>query len=531
MKSIVTTLFVLLMMPVFGQRKPKEVFKAIDTIQIGRWIETGKNITAVCYTTKEDLGTVNVDSSGNVLVLKHGRSSQMNGSKYRVSGFQLNGMLMLWQADQRTGSADFSLRNHTILQFEKNLTARDVFTYEKLWENNGRGYLWDDTISPLLVIGNLPKNSRFSQTGENSILNSIDPVTGELYWSSTHNFNNGLLRYAQINDSCFLMVGDGIRRYHLKKGLQWKLQREYWSDISFFSNPQRYEGISNNYDYIFPASYTNTNAKIWNITSNLALDSLTVYSLNGSTIESIDLASGQPIWSYFFINQPPSHSRIYINDNKLIQVDMGWVDSPVTRWLFGQPAIRLFDKTNGHLLWEKTLKLSDDFINDVYFYAKDTVLYLLFKNRIESYSALNGQMINRQIIDPNASKGDYYFGGFQLWRKSAPFQYERIWNSEYSDILVHARGDIYIEYSKTLDFKRFYRKREFFRPFPVGRSGLTGLAGNTGIVVADSSGRAIVELNHKADEVLITAGYLILVCDKENQIVVLRKEDVLGEAL
>lgn len=359
-----------------------------DTI-IGKTL-TDKNLTARYYPTPQKIYRWHWDGTSDNLLLELRQTDKKETSfknEGRLVMIDLDDMKVKWGRNVNYNNSETKLQGRYLLLSEKKKNyLLDPETGKALWENRNDFYF----IHPQLNIGiGYPLQSMSNN------LSAIDMVTGNTLWTTPVDRTRKWDDAYMVSDSVLLIAVNGIQALNLPTGKKW----EYEATTS-----QKKIGkmIATNVAGILLGALTGTYIyqanpdEITEMNSNMLIDegNNVVYA-SRDNISRIG-SSGEIIWSTPLPEKITSKSSLFLKDSVVYMINRGYAFYNGGFSMVGDPYFAAFNLSDGSQQYMSIIPEKKEFIRN--FQVINDLLFLVFENKITTYSLSDGSLKTERII-------------------------------------------------------------------------------------------------------------------------------------
>ncbi len=380
-------------------QKPEIKVKVTDRI-IGTNLITQSPIRAREYTFPERIHYCHIDTItglATVQMRELNKKKTSLKSKGSIAVFDLFNNLIKWSKKINYSKTNIQYFDNAIFLTERRKSMMlDINDGEPRIEFKNIVSL----VDPVNDIGIGYELHKFKITHNN--LQGYNLSDGQILWSRKIKNDFGWNDVIITSDSTYLIVSSGLHEINIYDGSGWDYDAITGEKKSFSNNYYRIV------EYLLgkaPGSFqvgTDFN-KIRDITSNLIMDSIRYFFASRDSIVSIDKKDGNVLWSYPIPINFGSKSRIFMDDSLVYMVNFGYAHADFFRIHHGKPFFAAFNKDTGKSKYFNYIQVKKDPVND--FEVMGDSLYLLFSERITTYSIASGVPVNeKEFVDDPSGK-------------------------------------------------------------------------------------------------------------------------------
>lgn len=398
-KTLFVIIAILLATSINAQQAQSDFFTVNDTI-IGKFIN-GDDVVAKCY--KPQLSIYkwdwNKEIDGLFLQLRETNKRKTSFKKEGVIAMiDLNDMSVKWNKEVNYDRVDIDDRDNNLFYTEKKKSfCLDPETGNSLWENKFDYYYF---YPPLNIGVGYPKR------GDTNMAFAINLSNGEALWTKEIDRTLGWNDVYMLTDSVMLIAANGVTSVNLATGEGWTYDaRENKTKVG--------EMIAVNAAGILLGvltgvyMYQTTPEQITEIVSNMLIDDEDGVILASRDIISRINSSGELLWSADLPKKETSKSSIFLRDSTIYMINRGYAFSNGAPVLYGEPYIASFDLKSGNQNYLQIIPTKRDAIRT--YQVINDMLFLVFENRVATYSLADGTLINEKTIELDKNEQFRYF--------------------------------------------------------------------------------------------------------------------------
>ncbi|MDO5523020.1 MAG: PQQ-binding-like beta-propeller repeat protein [Bacteroidia bacterium] len=364
-------------------------FFAVTDSVIGK-TQSGNEITAVLHKTPDRIYRWHWDGFSDNLLLEL-RETNRRGTSFRNNGYlamiDLNDKSIKWQRKVNYNNSETKLQGQYLFLSEKKKNfLLDTETGSTLWENRTDFYF----IDPRLNIGvGYPVQSMSNN------LSAVDMATGNTLWKTTIDRTRGWDDAYMLSDSVLLVAVNGIQALNLPHGKSW----EYKASTNQKKVGQMIAvnviGILT--DVLFGGGvYQTAPDEVTEMNSNMLIDNENnVIYASRDKISKVG-SSGEILWSVPLSTKITSKSSLFLMDSTVYMINRGYAFYNGGFSMIGDPYFAAFNLNNGNQRYLNVIPEKKEFIRN--FQVINDLLFLVFENKIATYSLSDGSLQTEKII-------------------------------------------------------------------------------------------------------------------------------------
>lgn len=430
-----------------------------NTIVIGTNEETQNDITAKEYTFNDRIDDIYLNKQSNNVTL------QIRGTSKNGKWLDNNGAIVLFDLDnhKQMWSRKINFQNQVISQYGNTIISNsNISKTTSQGLNIGSGKEWKelkhkvyyvDTASNI-SIGYIVKASGVSYNLVGVDLKDISlqwerELKRDYYWDG--------LRY--LNDSTLLVSAAGLHTVDINTGKGWDYNTVTGTKDYTRATITTVAGVALG---VLTGTYFYSGDPdlLHGIFSNSVEDSNSFYYASKECLARIHKSNGYYIWKIPFEEDEASHSNLFIVDDKLIMVNLGYAYLDNRAIDYGKPFIAGFDKETGKKLFFTSIGDKKNPIKGVM--KKGGNLCLLFNDSIALYNINDGVRIVSNTIKKNKDEDLLYFLGYNLYHNTGdslhpifkPLDTTKIYFYSNKNTIYEVASDL--SFSKTIKLENAY---------------------------------------------------------------------------
>lgn len=409
MKKIVLGLSFLVTLISFSQKNQIQVLS--NPVTIGKSLIDSSTYKGIEYVFPEEIYKIFLDTTTGFLTAQL-RGVSKNGKWLNSTGqivqYDINNQKVLWTKKIAYQTSNLKLFSKTMIFTVSNKSyCLDINTGNELWEVKNNIYL----VSPIDNIG-FGYNLKGLKVNSNEF-EGIDLNNGQVLWKRELNGEYGWNDVFYTNDSTLVVAAAGLHSLDTKTGKGW--------DYNTITGKKDYtETVVKNVVGVGLGLLTGTgfissgNNLVRDVVSNKIVDSSNIYMASKEQLVKIDKLTGATIWK--FSKDLASKSSIFINDSQIFMINKGMAFMGNKALNFGKPFFAAFDKQTGENKFLTIINIEDNPI--LSYKVLNGEVFLVYKNRIEKYSMVTGELITGKEF-PEELYGELkHFIGNQVFIKN-----------------------------------------------------------------------------------------------------------------
>lgn len=389
-KTSLTILSLFFILSTQAQDFSNSFFSVKDTI-IGKTI-TGNNLVAKHFKAPESIYRWHWDGYSDNLLLEL-RKANRRGTQFKNDGYlqmiDLTSKSPKWRRSINFTNTETKQQGQYLLSSKKKKNyLLNPETGNVIWENNTELYF----IHPLLNIGlGYPLQSTSNK------LSAIDMRTGSKLWTESvdrfHGWNDAYL----LTDSVLLIANtNGITALNLTQGKDWHYKVSTGKVKVGKMIAVNLLGILTEV-LVGGGIYQTMPDEVRELNSNMLIDSQNnVIYASRDKISKIS-SSGEILWSTALPKKTTSKSSIVQIDSLIYMINRGHAVYNEGFSTIGAPYISAFNGNNGAQHYLHTVGSDKDFVRT--FQVVNNLLFLVFENKLATYSLQDGSLQTEKIIN------------------------------------------------------------------------------------------------------------------------------------
>jgi hypothetical protein len=343
---------------------------------------------------------------------------------------------------------------------------------------------------------------------ETSVLEGLDLKEGKPLWKRNIKNTYGWTDILQLTDSSVLVVASGLHHINLKNGSGWDFDTQTGQlDYQMLSG-SKLASITNamlSGFYQVPVGQE----VVWDVNSDVLKDSATYFFASRESVSRIGF-DGTVKWSTGLPIDKSSKSEIFLQNNVLYVVNMGYAFVSQNYLNYGSPFLAAYDKVSGKQLFLVNVSEKKERVNS-YKVHRDTIC-LVFNNHIERYSLKTGKFISDHKFEMTLLGQLFEFIDNNVYIESGS-SFVKLENSDTTKyFLVTAKDKILItnhnfEPKSQIDYRQVYVFRQQINNLKV-------ISGFDETVVLDENNKIVARLDIKYNYIFVGTRLVLMDNDK-----------------
>ncbi|NLU29962.1 MAG: PQQ-like beta-propeller repeat protein [Bacteroidales bacterium] len=387
-KTLFPFLFLCFTVYINAQRTANGFFVTKDTV-IGKAFD-GNDIVAKCYQPQHKIYRWHWDGFSDNLLLEL-RQANKKGTSFKNEGnvvmIDLEDKSVKWSRNVNYNNSETKQQGRYLFLAEKKKNlCLDPETGKVLWENKNDFYF----IDPELNIGvGYPLQSMSNN------LSAIDLSNGNILWTKPVDRTRGWDDAYMLTDSILLVSVNGIQALELPTG-------KSWSYKATTSQKKIGKMIATNAAGILLGVLTGTVMyqtnpdEVTEMVSNMLIDEENTIVLASRDMISRVGNSGEIQWSIPLPEKITSKSSLFLKDSVIYMINRGYAFYNGGFSTVGDPYFAAFNLNDGTQRYLNMIPEKKEFIRN--FQVINDVLFLVFENKIVTYSLADGSLLTEKII-------------------------------------------------------------------------------------------------------------------------------------
>lgn len=394
-KSLIISLFLCTVLSIKAQEHNNDFFLAKDTV-IGKTI-SGTKLTAKHYQAPNKIYRWHWDGVTDNLLLEL-RETNKKETSFKNEGYlamiDLNNKSVRWKKPVNYNNSETKIQGKYLLSSKKKKNyLLNPETGEAIWENKNDFYF----IEPTLNIGiGYPV-----QTLSNK-LSAVDMQSGNTLWSASIDRIQGWDDAYMLTDSVLLIANsDGINALDLTRGRRWQYKASTEQAKVGKMIVVNFLGILT--EVLFGVGvYQTSPDEVSELNSNMLIDTdNNVVYASRDRISKIS-SSGDIVWSTPLPKKQTSKSSIFLLDSVVYMINRGHAVYNGDFATVGTPYFAAFNIIDGNQLFMNVIAENKEFVRT--FQVVNNLLFLVFENKIATYSLADGNLQTEKIIGLNSNE-------------------------------------------------------------------------------------------------------------------------------
>ncbi len=372
----------------FAQQTPQLTVQP-DTV-IGKNILTGQDIIAQQYATPEKIYRWHLPETDNLILEL--RTTDKKGKNFKNEGYltsiNLSDKSTVWSRDVNYKNSEIENMSGNIFLKEKNKNyLLDPITGNNKWESKTFFYF----IEPRSNIG-----VGYPLSALSNKLYAIDLNTGQELWDAKLDRTYGWDDAYMYNDSMLLIAMNGLNAYDLQNGYKWnysaKTTKKEIGKLIATNVAGAILGAVTGVGF-----YKTVPDVATDMVSNIFIDEGGDMVLaSRDKISRMD-TQGNVLWSTELPEKTTSKSSLFAIDSTIYMINRGYAKYNGDFSMIGDPYFAAFNKFTGNQLYMNLIPEKKEFIRN--FQVINNVLFIVFENKIATYSLSNGALLKEQVMD------------------------------------------------------------------------------------------------------------------------------------
>ena len=436
-----------------AQQTAEEFFVAKDTV-VGKAFD-GIDIVAKCYQSRHKIFRWHWDGFSDNLLLEL-RETNKKGTSFRNEGsivmIDLNDKSVKWSRKVNYNNSETNQQGkYLFLSEKKKNLCLDPETGNVLWENKNNFYF----IDPKLNIGlGYPLQSMSNN------LSAIDLSNGNTLWTKPVDRTRGWDDAYMLTDSTLLIAVNGIQALELPTG-------KGWSYKATTSQKKIGKMIATNAAGILlgvltgTAIYQTSPDEVTDMVSNMLIDEENTIVLASRDRISRIGNMGEVSWSTPLPEKITSKSSLFSKDSVVYMINRGYAFYNGGFSRVGDPYFAAFNLKDGNQRYLNMIPEKKEFIRN--FQVINDLLFLVFENKIATYSLVDGKLLTEKIIglEKDEQLDTFVESGIYALQSDSTFLDLAVAYSEQN--LMMTSGNRIISLTDSLETLMTYDKKDIFK--------------------------------------------------------------------
>lgn len=371
-----------------AQNAINNFFITKDTV-IGKTFD-GNDIVVKCYKPQHKIYQWHWDGFSDNLLLEL-RQTNKKGTSFRNEGsiamIDLNNKSVKWSRNINYNNSETKQQGKYLFFSEKKKNfCLDPETGNVFWENKNNLYF----IDPKLNIGvGYPVQSISNN------LSAIDLSNGNTLWTKPVDRTRGWDDAYMLTDSVLLVAVNGIQALDLPTG-------NGWSYKAATSQKKIGQMVAANAAGILlgvltgTVMYQTSPDEVTEMVSNMLIDEGNSIVLASRDMISRVGNSGEILWSTPLPEKFTSKSSLFLKDSAVYMINRGYAFYNGGFSMVGDPYLAAFNINDGSRRYLTMIPEKKEFIRN--FQVINDMLFLVFENRIATYSLTDGSLLTEKIV-------------------------------------------------------------------------------------------------------------------------------------
>jgi hypothetical protein len=332
---------------------------------------------------------------------------------------------------------------------------------------------------------------KYSETsGLTNRLEGIDLNTGLPIWKRNIQWDYGLNNIQNLNDSVILLAANGLHSINIKTGAGWNYdartgKKDHTGTITANIVSFAFSAFLGT-DFVLTTGHDLYS----DIVSNILVNNNRIFMADKQSLFSLDF-NGNVIWKKDLPAGLPSKSNLFILNDRLYMVNMGYAflnGDPVS---YGRAFVAAFDKTNGNKLFLNPLTFRKEQLTA--FQTQQDTLYLLSKKRLYKYSLNDGVELWEQYYKTDSVGEITNFAGKDVYIASDS-NFVHLMANDTAQLGLYTRKDKLMTLDNMLNTKATYPIGDLYFCY-LEYKGYKFLENGNNTVVVDKNNKQVAELN------------------------------------
>ncbi len=363
---------------------------------IGKWVLEEKDIIAKETVFPGEIIEFYVDPATQYVVLELRQKSASGKKRYaknKIFVYDIYGDSLVWYSEFYWKESRVFPIDGGLLEISDSKTkCRDIRNGQVRWTIEGSVFYTNRTH-------NFALSYPYNYWGESKTLNAISLSDGEILWKRKIDPSNGFSEPVLINDSIMCISASGIHTLNLNnQGKGWSLKgKTYSQDLTPIIVASVLSiGLSVFTGFAFYPITVNTYKHI-NLSSNVWIDDSSFYYADSKQVSKISQSTGNRIWTTKLPNNYTSSSTLFMEENRLFLINMGYSKGLQSKETNGQTYIASYDIESGKPYYFERFGDKGEYVLD-FLTGGNNELILLFENKIYVFDKHSGKQIRSQLF-------------------------------------------------------------------------------------------------------------------------------------
>ena len=388
MKKTLSIILLLCLAAGINAQNAGDFFLTKDTV-IGKTFN-GNDVTATHYKPQHKIYRWHWDGFSDNLLLEL-RQTNKKGTSFknegRIAMIDLDDKSVKWSRNINYNNSETKLQGkHLFFSEKKKNFCLDPETGNVRWENRNNFYF----IDPRLNIGvGYPVQSMSNN------LSAIDLSNGNTLWTKPVDRTRGWDDAYMLSDSVLLVAVNGIQALELPTGNGWTYK-------AATSQKKIGKMIATNAAGILLGVLTGTVVyqtnpdEVTEMVSNMLIDDDNSIVLASRDMISRVANTGEVLWSTPLPEKITSKSSVFLMDSVVYMINRGYAFYNGGFSMVGDPYFAAFNLNDGSQRYLNMIPEKKEFIRN--FQVINDMLFLVFENKIATYSLAEGNLLTEKII-------------------------------------------------------------------------------------------------------------------------------------
>lgn len=389
MKKALSIILSLCWIVVVNAQQPESGLFAIQDTVIGKTL-SGEKITAKYYKAPYKIFRWHWDGVSDNLLLQL-RQTNKKGTSFKNEGsivmIDLNDKSVKWSRSVNYNKSEIKQQGkHLFFSEKKRNFCLDPETGNVLWENRNDFYF----INPILNIG-----VGYPVLSMSNNLSAVDLSNGNTLWTKSVDRTRGWNDAYMLTDSILLIAVNGIQALELPTGKSWTYkaatgQKKIGKMIAVNAAGILLGVLTGT------AVYQSSPDEVTEMNSNMLIDNRNNIVLASRNVISRIGSSGEVLWSTPLPEKITSKSSVFLKDSTVYMINRGYAFYNGGFSMIGDPYFAAFNLNDGSQQYLNLILEKKEFIRN--FQVINDTLFLVFENKIATYSLADGSLLTEKII-------------------------------------------------------------------------------------------------------------------------------------
>lgn len=321
-------------------------------------------------------------------------------------------------------------------------------------------------------------------------LQGIDMKSGDVLWQREVSHDLGWNGIYGINDTTIFIVAGGLHSINLLNGKGWSYEAVTGIKDHSASVLTTLAGLA--FGAATGVFFWSTGYNlIGNLVSDILEDDNSIYFTCSEKITRFDKETGRIIWFNILPEGMAGTSRLIEYDSIVFLLNWGIAHRGNQIIHYGKPFLASFDKETGI---RKDLRVFFDEKNSILDYEiLDSLLFMIFRDKIVSFSLKSGRFLKEKPIDPEDTEGLVVFLGKHIYMLDEFDHFISIRETEPSKLFVITQNRKILQFDRDLNLLSQIQDKTFYRKH-LKSNKLRFLAYENETIVVDSQNKKVTQL-------------------------------------